>query len=179
MKAVSNPPPAIKIRRFAPGAPPVCISEAFTSTCPKPAPTAAVPSIDDTRKSLRFMIWTAIRLVHYTAPMQSSSVGRSALLLLATSGLLAASLAAAPPPDWGRSRGPNGSGISTATNIPTDFGPGKNLLWRLELPPGHSSPIIQDDRIYLTGFRADQLVTIAIDRLRGKILWERPAPEVK
>jgi len=111
--------------------------------------------------------------------MQLSTVGRSTLLLVVTSGLFAASLAAAPPPDWARFRGPNGSGISTATNIPTDFGPGKNLLWRLELPQGHSSPIIQDDRIYLTGFRSDQLVTIAIDRLRGKILWERPAPEVK
>ena len=60
--------------------------------------------------------------------MQLSSVGRSTLLLVVTSGLFAASLAAAPPPDWARFRGPNGSGISTATNIPTDFGPGKNLL---------------------------------------------------
>ena len=58
-------------------------------------------------------------------------------------------------PDWSRFRGPNGSGISTATNVPIEFGPQKNLLWRLPLPGGHSSPILFNDRIYLTAFRGD------------------------
>ena len=66
---------------------------------------------------------------------------------------LTASALAAEPPDWSRFRGPNGSGISTATNVPTEFGPAKNLLWRLAMPPGHSSPILLKDRIYLTAFR--------------------------
>jgi outer membrane protein assembly factor BamB len=86
---------------------------------------------------------------------------------------------AAEPPDWSRFRGPNGSGISTATKVPTEFGPQKQLLWRLPLPPGHSSPILHNDRVYLTAFRGDALVTIAIDRTKGQILWERPAPQVK
>lgn len=81
--------------------------------------------------------------------------------------------------DWTRFRGPNGSGISSATNIPTEFGPAKNVLWRLPVPPGHSSPILQGDRIYLTAFRGDTLVTIAIGRTTGRILWERTAPRVK
>jgi outer membrane protein assembly factor BamB len=93
--------------------------------------------------------------------------------------LLTASLMAASAPDWSRFRGPNGSGISTATNVPIEFGPDKNLVWRLPLPPGHSSPILQGDRIYLTAFRGDTLVTMAIDRSAGKILWEREAPTVK
>jgi outer membrane protein assembly factor BamB len=84
----------------------------------------------------------------------------------------------AAEPDWSRFRGPNGSGISSATDIPTEFGAGKNLLWRLPLPQGHSSPILHGNRIYLTGFRGDALVTLAIDRTAGKILWERPAPQV-
>jgi outer membrane protein assembly factor BamB len=92
---------------------------------------------------------------------------------------LAASVIAAEPPDWSRFRGPNGSGISTATNVPTEFGPKKNLLWRLPLPPGHSSPILFKDRIYLTAFRGDALVTYAIDRTAGKVLWEQSAPTVK
>src|SRR5690606_36420379 len=71
-----------------------------------------------------------------------------------------------------------GSGISSATNVPTQFGPDKNLLWRLPLPQGHSSPILQGDRIYLTAFRVDALVTMAIDRHQGRILWERSAPDV-
>jgi len=91
---------------------------------------------------------------------------------------LTVSLAAAPP-DWSRFRGPNGSGLSSAANVPTEFGPEKNLLWRLALPPGHSSPILFRDRIYLTAFRDDVLVTIAIDRAKGRILWERAAPTVK
>ena len=59
-------------------------------------------------------------------------------------------VAAATPPDWARFRGPNGSGISAATGVPTEFGPSKNLLWRPPLPQGHSSPILFEDRIYLT-----------------------------
>ena len=47
------------------------------------------------------------------------------------------------------------------------------------MPQGHSSPILLDDRIYLTGLRADRLVTLAIDRASGRILWERAAPLVK
>jgi len=109
--------------------------------------------------------------------MRSSSALRAGLFFLVAPALLSPLVAAAPP-DWSRFRGPNGSGISTATNIPTEFGPDKNLLWRLPLPQGHSSPILLGDRIYLTAFRSDALVTIAIDRLQGKILWERPAPQV-
>jgi outer membrane protein assembly factor BamB len=79
-------------------------------------------------------------------------------------------------PDWIRFRGPNGSGVSAATNIPTEFGPEKNVVWRLELPTGHSSPILFEDRVYVTSTRDKALVLYAIDRLAGKILWERTAP---
>jgi outer membrane protein assembly factor BamB len=97
-------------------------------------------------------------------------------ILVAT--LLTMPLAAAPV-DWSRFRGPNGSGLSEATRIPTEFGPDRNVIWRLPLPQGHSSPILFENRIYLTAFRGDELVTLAIDRLAGKILWERSAPTVK
>lgn len=90
--------------------------------------------------------------------------------------LAAATLTAAP--EWPRFRGPNGSGLSTATNVPTEFGPVKNLLWRLPLPPGHSSPILHGDRLYVTALRGEALVTLAIDRHAGRILWEREAPRV-
>ena len=87
--------------------------------------------------------------------------------------------AAAPAGEWARFRGPNGSGLSEATRVPTEFGPDKNLAWRLPLPQGHSSPILFGNRIYLTGMRPDEtLVTLAIDRVAGKVLWEREAPKV-
>ena len=100
--------------------------------------------------------------------------GLIALAVLTFAGLEGA--AQTPAPDWTRFRGPNGSGISTATNVPTEFGPTSNLLWRLELPTGHSSPILFGDRIYVTGVREKTLTTFAIDRARGRILWEKPAP---
>jgi outer membrane protein assembly factor BamB len=83
---------------------------------------------------------------------------------------------ASPLTDWSRFRGPNGSGISTATGIPIEFGKETNLVWRLPLPPGHSSPIVWKDRIYLTTVKGDALFTVAIDRERGRILWETQAP---
>jgi outer membrane protein assembly factor BamB len=98
-------------------------------------------------------------------------------ILVFTFGVL--TLAAASTPDWPRFRGPNGSGVSTATKVPTEFGPSKNVVWRTALPPGHSSPILLGDRIYLTGFRGDALTTFAVDRNSGKILWERTAPQVR
>src|SRR6188768_4402968 len=100
--------------------------------------------------------------------------GLIALAVLTLAGLKGA--AQTPSPDWTRFRGPNGSGISTATNVPTEFGPTSNLLWRLELPTGHSSPILFGDRIYVTGVRERTLTTFAVDRARGQILWEKPAP---
>ena len=89
----------------------------------------------------------------------------------------ASGLAQSPrTPDWTRFRGPNGSGVSTATGVPTEFGAAKNLLWRLELPVGYSSPILFGDRIYVTGVRGTALTTMAVDRTKGTILWEKTAP---
>lgn len=107
------------------------------------------------------------------------------LLLL----LLAAPLLA----DWTQFRGPNGSGVAPeARNLPVEFGPSKNVVWRTDLPPGHSSPVIAGDRIYLTAAEGERLVdagrekvaddgsgkllTLCLDRRTGKILWRREAP---
>src|SRR5262249_28163111 len=38
--------------------------------------------------------------------------------------------------DWTRFRGPNGSGINETSGLPTEFGPGKNQVWKTPLPPG-------------------------------------------
>ena len=83
---------------------------------------------------------------------------------------------AAGPEDWSRFRGPNGSGVSETAGLPLTFGPEENVIWKTELPFGHSSPILTGDRIYLTAVREGRLVTICLDRPSGRILWERPAP---
>lgn len=92
-------------------------------------------------------------------------------------GLLLAALAVAS--DWPRFRGPNGSGVAETTGLPAEFGPAKNVLWKTALPPGHSSPILSGDRIFLTAFEGETLLTIALDRATGKVLWRRECPRVR
>lgn len=75
--------------------------------------------------------------------------------------------------EWSRFRGPNGSGVAETAGLPTEFGPEKNVVWKTPLPPGHSSPVLSEDRIYLTAFEADQLVTLALDRQSGRQVWRR------
>jgi outer membrane protein assembly factor BamB len=94
-----------------------------------------------------------------------------------TPALVAAALfLSAAPADWSRFRGPNGSGVSDTTGLPTDFGPSQNVMWKVDLPEGFSSPVIAGGRIFLTGFRDDALLTLALDRATGKLLWEKKAP---
>jgi outer membrane protein assembly factor BamB len=51
--------------------------------------------------------------------------------------------------DWTRFRGPNGTGVSEATTIPTEWTP-SDYNWKTELPGlGHSSPVIWGDRVFL------------------------------
>jgi outer membrane protein assembly factor BamB len=53
--------------------------------------------------------------------------------------------------NWPQWRGPAGQGVSAETTVPTEWGPGKNILWKAELPgSGHSSPVVWGDRIFLT-----------------------------
>src|SRR5436190_4485929 len=99
--------------------------------------------------------------------------------LILTALLVSAFAAPADGPDaegWSRFRGPNGSGVSDSTHLPSEFGPDRNVVWKTPLPFGHSSPALTRDRIFLTAARADNLVTICLDRQTGRILWEREAP---
>lgn len=78
--------------------------------------------------------------------------------------------------DWLQFRGPNSAGVSANTNLPVEFGPSKNVEWKTTLPPGHSSPVLAGDRIFLTAFEGDKLQTICLERKTGKVLWRRETP---
>jgi len=78
--------------------------------------------------------------------------------------------------DWARFRGPNGSGVSSATGLPAEFGPAKNMQWKAEVPFGRSSPVISGERIYLTAAEGEKLITLALDRKSGKTLWRSEVP---
>jgi len=82
--------------------------------------------------------------------------------------------------EWTQFRGPNGTGVSLTTGLPQEFGPNKNVVWKTELPPGHSSPVLTRDRIFVTAFTKEKdthkLFVICLDRQTGKILWQREVP---
>jgi len=78
---------------------------------------------------------------------------------------------------WPQFRGPGGTALpEREARLPEQISPDKNVLWKTALPPGHSSPVIVGDRIYLTGVRDGKLLTIALGRADGKVLWEVEAP---
>jgi outer membrane protein assembly factor BamB len=78
--------------------------------------------------------------------------------------------------DWPRFRGPNGAGIADTTELPTEFGPERNVIWHTALPPGFSSPVLAGDHVFLTATDGSNLLTYSINRSTGKIEWQREAP---
>jgi outer membrane protein assembly factor BamB len=82
--------------------------------------------------------------------------------------------------DWTQFRGPNGTGVSASAGLPTEFGPNKNLVWKAELPPGHSSPVLTRDRIFITAHSKEKenhkLFVICLNRQTGKLVWQREVP---
>ena len=92
--------------------------------------------------------------------------------------ILAATAAAAVvnETDWSRFRGPNGAGVAEERPLPSEFGPEQNVIWKTALPPGHSSPVVSGDRLFVTAFEGEGLLTIALDRASGRIVWRREVP---
>lgn len=57
--------------------------------------------------------------------------------------------------DWARFRGPNGTGVSEDRGVPVEFGEQENLLWKVPVEPGNSSPIVAKQRIFFQTASAD------------------------
>ncbi len=97
------------------------------------------------------------------------------LVLLVTAGTLLAQ----DPANWPQFRGPNGSGVASGDAAPpVEFGPKQHLLWKQSLPPGHSSPSVWGERIFLTTFdpQSQKLELLCLSRKTGAILWRHGAP---
>jgi len=79
--------------------------------------------------------------------------------------------------NWAQFRGPNATGLAERDEaLPNEVGPTTNVLWKAALPKGHSSPAIFGNRIYVTGEDDGKLLTIALERQTGEILWKVEAP---
>lgn len=99
------------------------------------------------------------------------------LIALAAVGVLAAvGLSADKPLAWPQFRGPGGSGVADSEKPPVEFGPQKNVRWKVPAPSGLSSPIVAGDKLVITAFEDGKLYTIAYRRADGTEAWRREAP---
>ena len=99
---------------------------------------------------------------------------------------------------WAQWRGPLHTGVSPTANPPLEWNETENIRWKVKIPGrGFASPIVWDDRIFVTtavpiGVAGDdqhgprggetsrgvhQFRVMAIDRDTGRTLWERVAHE--
>ena len=79
-----------------------------------------------------------------------------------------------PSKNWPSFRGPEGNGVSAYTNVPArwDAKTGEGILWKTRVPlPGHNSPIVWGDRVFLTGGDPNELAVFGFDGPSGKLLW--------
>jgi outer membrane protein assembly factor BamB len=88
--------------------------------------------------------------------------------------------------DWPAWRGPHLDGHSGEKNLPLKWSVTKdkktgeekmeNIAWRTPIAGiGHSSPIVHGDRVFVTTCltKEQQRVLMCLDRLNGKVLWQR------
>jgi outer membrane protein assembly factor BamB len=77
--------------------------------------------------------------------------------------------------EWTRFRGPNGSGVSTATTVPVRWTE-KDYNWKVELPGvGHSSPVLWGERIFVTSAdeKTGKRFLLCLRARDGERLWSR------
>ena len=76
--------------------------------------------------------------------------------------------------NWTRFRGPNGQGISSEVNLPTEWSDTKNVAWKTPIPgDAWLSPIVYDDHIFLTTAtdESKSCRVLCLDRKSGQITW--------
>jgi outer membrane protein assembly factor BamB len=67
-----------------------------------------------------------------------------------------------------------GNGISKAENLPLkwDVGAGTNILWTADIPiSGYSSPVVWENRVFVTGGNQKERRVFCYDTASGKLLW--------
>lgn len=84
---------------------------------------------------------------------------------------------------WPHWRGPTGNGVAPGANPPLEFGPDKNLKWKVPIPgDGSSSPVLWDNQVFVTTAVPSGNATkeydfriLAIDRGTGRVRWSQSA----
>lgn len=81
--------------------------------------------------------------------------------------------------DWPRFRGVNGTGVSPEKNLPAEFGPEKNLAWKIDTLSGHSTPIVAGDRVFLTQAKEKDRQLICLDAATGRLQWTQTVQSIR
>jgi outer membrane protein assembly factor BamB len=77
------------------------------------------------------------------------------------------------PANWPAWRGPLGTGICEEKNVPTTWSKTEAVKWRVALPePGNSTPIVWNERVFLTQAIGDRRTLMCFNRADGKLLWQ-------
>ena len=115
-----------------------------------------------------------LRGLRKAPPLRALGVFTILVLTLVTLRTLAGVADGVGQLSWPQFRGPNSTGIGDG-KPPVEFGSDKNVLWKVGIGSGLSSPVIARGRLFLTEFdrNTNHLSTLCIDARTGKILWRR------
>lgn len=81
---------------------------------------------------------------------------------------------------WPAFRGRNGLGVSSGSNVPVkwDGKTGEGILWETELPAlGFNSPVVWEDKVFVSGGDEDIQEIYCIDAHTGKLVWQKPVEQ--
>ncbi len=92
----------------------------------------------------------------------------TAIFLFISSGTLLAG-------NWPAWRGPQGTGISDGKNVPVRWSATEHVKWKAPLEPGNSTPIVWEDRVFVTSASPDgrRRSLICFNRNDGSKRWHR------
>ena len=97
-------------------------------------------------------------------------VGRAIGLAVA---LLSASVASAAE-NWPHWRGPRFDGTSAETGLPLEWSADEGVLWKVPLPEvSGSTPIVWNDRIFLSVADGERISLWTVDSASGEVLWKQ------
>lgn len=163
----------------------IAIKSVLTARKKMPAPEPAAEPPYDAAHLQTASLWSVGAL--------AALFGGAAVLLATSSGpgLVPQSLQATKPlatqmaayptsqeieKQWPRFRGPGGRGISVYDNVPSSWNvaTGEGVLWKALVPlPGKNSPVVWDNRVFLTGADKDTRCVYCFDADSGRLLWQR------
>jgi len=76
--------------------------------------------------------------------------------------------------NWPAWRGPHGDGVTPETDLPLKWSATENVGWKTELPErGNSTPIVWNDRVFLTQAAGTRRTVVCFARADGRMLWQQ------